>query len=70
MSNCFLCAGKCRGHSLGHPEQWVPEPGSQAAEAEARHQEALRDAEQALLGRRWSSEEAERLITIIRQGIG
>ena len=28
--NCFLCAGKCRGHSLGHSDQWEPEEGSQA----------------------------------------
>jgi hypothetical protein len=28
---CDLCAGKCRGHSLGRPEQWEPEVGSRAA---------------------------------------
>lgn len=32
---CILCAGECRGHSLGHPEEWVPEPGSLAAQAAA-----------------------------------
>jgi hypothetical protein len=31
MPECDLCVGKCRGHSLGHPEQWEPEPGSRAA---------------------------------------
>jgi hypothetical protein len=29
--SCFLCAGKCRGHSLGDPKAWEPEPGSEAA---------------------------------------
>ncbi len=29
--SCFLCAGKCRGHSFGHADQWKPEPGSAAA---------------------------------------
>lgn len=29
---CHLCAGECRGHSLGHPEEWEPEPGSRAAQ--------------------------------------
>jgi hypothetical protein len=28
---CDLCVGECRGHSLGHPEEWEPEPGSKAA---------------------------------------
>lgn len=28
---CDLCAGECRGHSLGHPAEWEPEPGSRAA---------------------------------------
>lgn len=28
---CHLCAGKCRGHSLGNPGAWEPEPGSAAA---------------------------------------
>lgn len=30
-SPCHLCADKCRGHSLGSPEEWAPEPGSAAA---------------------------------------
>lgn len=30
-ANCDLCVGKCRGHSLGHAEQWEPEPGSRAS---------------------------------------
>lgn len=27
---CELCAGECRGHSLGHDDQWEPEEGSRA----------------------------------------
>jgi hypothetical protein len=33
---CDLCVGKCRTHSLGRPEEWVPEPGSRAALAHER----------------------------------
>lgn len=28
---CDLCVGECHGHSPGHPEQWIPEPGSRAS---------------------------------------
>lgn len=28
---CELCVNECRGHRLGHPEEWIPEPGSRAA---------------------------------------
>jgi len=28
--SCDLCAGACRGHSLGRPEEWEPERGSRA----------------------------------------
>lgn len=31
--SCVLCVGECRGHSLGRPEEWEPEPGSLAAQA-------------------------------------
>lgn len=41
---CDLCAGKCRGHSLGHADQWEPEVGS-FAHAQA-IVERLTDAEQ------------------------
>ena len=27
---CDLCAGECRGHSLGPDGDWTPEPGSRA----------------------------------------
>lgn len=30
LGTCDLCADLCRGHSLGHPEQWEPEAGSRA----------------------------------------
>lgn len=26
--SCLLCRDKCRGHSLGHESQWVPQDGS------------------------------------------
>lgn len=45
---CEICAGKCHGHSLGRPEEWVPEPGSR---------QALRDANAGLI------EALERLCT-------
>ena len=28
---CVICAGECRGHSLGHSDQWKPEAGSRVA---------------------------------------
>lgn len=35
-ATCILCKGACRGHSLGHPEEWEPEKGSAADAGEVR----------------------------------
>jgi hypothetical protein len=41
---CDLCVGECRGHSLGHPEEWEPEPGSKAAVPPVPIDDGLREA--------------------------
>jgi len=48
-ATCDLCAGKCRGHSLGRPEEWQPEPGSRALSTPSADAVGMREALEGLL---------------------
>lgn len=67
-SDCELCVGKCRGHRLGHPEDWEPEPGSRAARSQviAEAKELLREENELAFSTRPLEEIARRRFDIMQ----